>query len=83
MTTRKNHITCVENRCRMQDKIQIGDLVFAFAYRGPTNSALIGIVCVRYPKKKNSGGWDMLSVFTPNGYELVPEESCRVIARKS
>ena len=66
----------------MQDKIQIGDLVFAFAYRGPSNSALIGIVCVRYPKK-NGVGWNMLSVFTPNGYELVPEESCRVIARKS
>lgn len=62
--------------------VEVGDLVFAYAYRGEVKDAVIGVVCRVYPGKSELG-WEMVSVWTPAGFELLPSISCAVICKKN
>jgi len=63
-------------------KLEIGDLVFAFAYRGEVNSALIGVVVRISPPSDYSLTSEEVTVFTPNGFERVRKESCKIISKR-
>jgi hypothetical protein len=64
-------------------KLEIGDLVFAFTYRGAVNSALVGVV-VRIPPEADAKAVSAeITVFTPNGFEQVRKESCQIISKRN
>jgi len=63
-------------------QLEIGDLVFAYRYHGPVNSATIGVV-LRVSKQINPNtAMTEVLIFTPDGYETVAEKSCQVISKK-
>ncbi len=66
---------------RDEDSLEIGDLVFAYAYRGPVSSALIGVVVKLTPDVARRKTFTMVTVFTSNGFERVPKNSCRIISK--
>tara|TARA_E500000331_G_scaffold263199_1_gene254179 strand:+ start:857 stop:1087 length:231 start_codon:yes stop_codon:yes gene_type:complete len=65
------------------DRLEIGDLVFACAYRGPASSAaaMVGVVVKLSPDIVRKKAFTMVTVFTSNGFEQVPKNSCQIISK--
>tara|TARA_B100000945_G_scaffold111874_1_gene88634 strand:+ start:78 stop:287 length:210 start_codon:yes stop_codon:yes gene_type:complete len=64
------------------DKLEIGDLVFAFRYQGEVNSATVGIVLKLCRRANPRTAWTEVTIFTANGYEKVHKRSCKLISKR-
>ena len=64
------------------DELEIGDLVFAFRYRGVVNSATVGIVLKLSRRANPRAAWTEVTLFTADGYETVAKRSCKIISKR-